>query len=40
MAAYKDKDQEIKKNIDGAAADEETVYIKTVTVCTWINSVP
>jgi len=40
MVTYEDKDQEIKKDIDGAAADEEAVYIETVTLCFLINTIP
>jgi len=40
MVTYEDEDQEIKKDVDGAAADEETVYIETVTLCCFIHSVP
>lgn len=40
MATYKDEDQEIKKDVDGAATDEEIIYFETVTFCTWLDAIP
>jgi len=40
IVTYEDKDEEIEKDIDGAAAYKKTVYIETVTVFLFINSVP
>jgi len=40
IVTHEDEDQEIKKDVDGAAADEETVYIETVALSCFFHSVP
>ena len=40
MVTYEDENQEIQKDVDGAAADEEIIYIETVTLYRFVHSVP